>query len=197
MNQALTEFDMVQGGGSSLHTDSNKYLSFRISDEVYAVSIMRIKEIIEYSETTPTPVPKMPKMIVGAINLRGRALPVIDLAQCLHQKSYVQTRRTCIVIVEVQANNQQLDIGVVVDAVSEVMMIDSHDIEPPPSFANTIETDFIDGMGKVDDHFVILLNIDHILSMDELSYLNNGNQRNEPLQSPPCYDEGEGEGCPA
>jgi len=155
----------------SKQTDSNKYLSFKVLDDSYAVSIIRIKEILEYTDNEPMIVPMMPPMIVGVINLRGSAVPVVDLSQCLYQKPTTASRRTCVVVMEINANHQQIDVGVVVDAVSEVMMINDTEVEPPPSFADTIKTSFIHGMGKVGDRFVILLDIDQVFSTELQAYL--------------------------
>jgi len=162
-------------------SDSNKYLSFKVLEDTYAVSIIRIKEILEYSENEPVIVPMMPPMVGGVINLRGRAVPIVDLSQCLYQKSGNVSRKTCVIVMEINSNRQQVDVGVVVDAVSEVMVINDTEIEPPPVFADTIKTSFIHGMGKVDDRFVILLNIDQVFSSELQSFLGRHNS-NELLQ---------------
>jgi len=163
-------------------SDSNKYLSFKVLEDTYAVSIIRIKEILEYSENEPVIVPMMPPMVGGVINLRGRAVPIVDLSQCLYQKSGNVSRKTCVIVMEINSNRQQVDVGVVVDAVSEVMVINDTEIEPPPLFADTIKTSFIHGMGKVDDRFVILLNIDQVFSSELQAFLGQDNC-NELLQA--------------
>jgi len=146
-----------------------KYLSFLLGDKSYAISILKIKEIIEYG--TVTPIPKMPDFICGAINLRGKLVPVIDLLERLGNGKSEIGKRSCIVIVEIAFGENILNIGVIVDAVSRVMDFKKSDIESAPSFGGTIETNFIEGMGKVDDEFVIILNIDCILSLGDLTLL--------------------------
>ena len=146
-----------------------QYLTFLLGGEMFAVGILNVKEIIEYGNLTE--IPMMPPFIRGVINLRGSVVPVIDLsARFGHAQSQVG-KRTCIVIVEVTENDLRHDIGIMVDAVSEVLEIPSSEIEPPPSFGARIRADFIHGMGKVAGKFVILLNIDRVLSTDDIALL--------------------------
>jgi purine-binding chemotaxis protein CheW len=133
---------------------------------MFAVGILNVKEIIEYGNLTE--IPMMPPFIRGVINLRGSVVPVIDLsARFGHAQSEVG-KRSCIVIVEVSENDFRHDIGIMVDAVSEVLEIPASEIEPPPSFGARIRADFIQGMGKVAGKFVILLNIARVLSVEEI-----------------------------
>lgn len=150
-----------------------KYLSFVLADKSYAISILKIKEILEYG--TVTPIPKMPDFICGAINLRGKLVPVIDLLERLGNGKSEIDKRSCIVIVEMFFASESLNVGLIVDAVSRVIDFKTSDIEPAPSFGGSIETDFIDGMGKVDDDFIIILNIDRVLSLKDLSKLSESN----------------------
>ena len=113
----------------------------------------------------------MPECIRGVINLRGAVVPVLDLSARFGKKAGDVTKKTCIVIVEVQAGDQRHDMGVVVDAVNAVLEIAASDIEPPPAFGAKIRTDFIEGMGKVAGKFVILLNVSQVLSTDQLGAL--------------------------
>ncbi len=115
---------------------------------------MGIKEIIEYGSLTT--VPMMPGFIRGVINLRGAVVPVVDLSARFGRKSSEVTRRSCIVVLEVETDGEQQDVGVVVDSVSEVLAIPASEIEPPPSFGAKIRADFISGMGKVGSKFVTL-----------------------------------------
>lgn len=149
--------------------NNTQYLTFMLGGETFAIGILSIKEIIEYGHLTS--VPLMPEHIRGVINLRGAVVPVIDLSARFGRKGNETTRRTCIVIIEVQAGEGQQDIGVVVDAVNEVVEIPTSQIEPPPAFGAHIRTDFIQGMGKVNEHFVIILSVDHVLSVEELAAL--------------------------
>ena len=146
--------------------EQTQYLTFMLNGEPFAIGILCIKEIIEYSGLTE--VPMMPECIRGVINLRGAVLPVLDLAVRFGKKSGEVTKKTCIVIVEVKVGDECQDMGVVVDAVNAVLEIPRSDIEPPPAFGSKIRTDFIEGMGKVNGNFVILLNVSQVLSVDEL-----------------------------
>jgi purine-binding chemotaxis protein CheW len=141
---------------------------------MFAVGILNVKEIIEYGNLTE--IPMMPAFIRGVINLRGSVVPVIDLSARFGGKQTELGRRTCIVIVEVQDDDARHDIGIMVDAVSEVLEVSSVDIEPAPDFGAKIRADFIDGMAKINGKFVILLDIQHVLSMDEMATLANVDQ---------------------
>ena len=151
--------------------DANQYLTFISGREVYGISILVIKEILEYNE--PTVVPMMPDFIRGVINLRGSVVPVIDLSLRLGKEAEEVTKRTCVVIIEIQHEEERMEIGVIVDAVNEVLDILPENIESAPNFGAKIRTDFISGMGKVDEKFVVLLSIDNVLSIDELSMLDS------------------------
>ncbi|MFA7243302.1 MAG: chemotaxis protein CheW [Sulfuricellaceae bacterium] len=152
--------------------EAQQFLTFTLGGEMFAIEINNIKEIIEYGSLTT--VPMMPEFVRGVINLRGRVVPVIDLAVRFGRKASEPTKRTCNVIIEVQAEEQTLDIGIVVDAVSEVLEIPASEIEPAPSFGAKIRADFIQGMGKVGGEFVIILGLDKVLSVEEMSMLSGG-----------------------
>ena len=153
----------------ALSDDVNQYLSFVLGEETYGVSILVIKEILEYNE--PTIVPMMPSFIRGVINLRGSVVPVVNLSIRLGKSTTEIAKRTCVVIIEVKHEGETMEVGVVVDAVNEVMDIAPDNIDSAPNFGVNIRTDFIQGMGRVDGKFVVLLNIDHVLSIKELSVL--------------------------
>ncbi|NYI00512.1 purine-binding chemotaxis protein CheW [Cupriavidus plantarum] len=152
-------------------TETTQYLTFQLGGEMFAIGILAIKEIIEYG--TPTVVPMMPPTVRGVINLRGAVVPVMDLQARFGEPSSPVGKRTCIVIVEVPAGDECQVVGVVVDAVNEVVDIGPGDIEPTPSFGARIRTDFIEGMGKRmgkdGAKFVILLNLERVLSLDEMT----------------------------
>jgi purine-binding chemotaxis protein CheW len=156
----------TQAGSNS---EEGQYLTFLLGGEMYAIGILNIKEIIEYGQVTE--VPMMPAFIRGVINLRGRVVPVIDLLARFGKPSTAINKRSCIVIIEVEADGTQQDIGVVVDSVSEVLEILASEIEPAPSFGAKIRADFISGMGKVNGKFVILLSVSKVLSVEEMSML--------------------------
>ena len=149
--------------------EAQQYLTFMLGGEIFAVGILRIKEIIEYGEMTT--VPTMPNFIRGVINLRGAVVPVVDLASRFGGDAGNVTRRTCIVIVEVTHEDSQQVMGIMVDAVNEVLEIPQEQIEPAPAFGARIRADFIAGMGKVDGHFVIILDANRVLSLDEIAEL--------------------------
>lgn len=149
--------------------DQQQYLTFMLGGETYAMGILAIKEIIEYGNITE--VPRMPSFIRGVINLRGAVVPVIDLGARFGKRATDITRRTCIVIIEVASGEGTQDIGVMVDAVNEVLEISGSEIEPAPSFGANIRADFIDGMGKINGKFVIILNIHQVLSVEEMATL--------------------------
>lgn len=153
--------------------DQHQYLTFMLGGETYAMGILTIKEIIEYGNLTE--VPRMPSFIRGVINLRGAVVPVIDLSARFGKAATHVTRRTCIVIVEVaggdEAQSETQVVGVMVDAVNAVLEITPSEIEPPPSFGAHIRADFMNGMGKVNGKFVIILNIHRVLSVDEMATL--------------------------
>ncbi|QEL54212.1 chemotaxis protein CheW [Chromobacterium paludis] len=146
-----------------------QYLTFQLSGETFAIGILRIREILEYIK--PTTVPLMPAFIRGVINLRGAVVPVIDLSLRFAREETAINRRTCVVIIEMEHAQQSQLIGVLVDAVHEVLAIPDSEIEPPPQFGSKIRVDFIEGMAKVDGHFVVLLNVDKVLSLEEMSLL--------------------------
>jgi purine-binding chemotaxis protein CheW len=150
----------------ALPVEPAQYLTFMLAGETFAIGILAIKEIIEYGSLTE--VPMMPACVRGVINLRGAVVPVMDLLARFGRTPSAVSKRTCIVIVELQAGDERQVVGVVVDAVNEVLDIAPADIEPPPAFGARIRTDFIQGMGKVRGKFVILLNVDHVLSMDDM-----------------------------
>ncbi len=149
--------------------DIQQYLTFQLTGEMYAVGILNVKEIIEYGSLTE--IPMMPAFIRGVINLRGSVVPVIDLAARFGGRATETSRRTCIVIIELAHEDERHDIGIVVDAVSEVLEVSSADIEPAPSFGARIRADFIAGMGKIGGKFVIILDIQKVLSVDEIATL--------------------------
>lgn len=151
--------------------DTHQYLIFGLQDDTFALDILRIKEIIEYNNVTK--VPMVPSFIRGVMNLRGNVVPVIDLSVRFGWQRAAISKRTCIVILEVAQADCQLDVGIMVDIVNEVIEIPPQHISPAPAFGAKIRTDFIAGMGETDKGFLIILNTDHVLSIDELTTLTN------------------------
>jgi len=162
--QALTAARQMASAG-----EANQYLTFALAGEMYAVGILNVKEIIEYGNLTE--IPMMPAFIRGVINLRGAVVPVVDLSARFGGRQSDVGKRTCIVIVEMRQEDSKQDLGIMVDAVSEVLEIQGSEIEPPPAFGAKIRADFIAGMGKVNSKFVIILDIQRVLSVDEMATL--------------------------
>jgi purine-binding chemotaxis protein CheW len=151
---------------AQIPVENKQYLTFMLGGEMFAIAILGIKEIIEYENLTE--VPMMPECIRGVINLRGSVVPVMDLSSRFGKSLTAVTKKTCIIIVEVESNDEGQDMGVVVDSVNAVLEIPSSEIEPGPAFGAKIRTDFIEGMGKVDGKFVIILNVDQVMSIEEI-----------------------------
>lgn len=143
-----------------------QYLSFFIAGEEYAVGILRVREIIEYESVTR--VPGAPEWIRGVTNLRGSVLPVVDLAMKFGLPPSTINRRSCIVVVEVVFQEGALVMGVLADAVGQVLDLSPGDIEPPPAFGTPVHADYLSGLGKADKKFILLLNIDRVLNSQEL-----------------------------
>lgn len=146
-----------------------QYLTFRIGNENYGLELSQTREIIEYSGITE--VPLMPNFLRGVINLRGEVVPVIDLAVRLGRKPIEVQKRTCIIVVELQNNEQNHVLGLLADSVSEVIEMNDENIEDAPSFGANIRADFIQGIAKREDEFVVLLDANNALSIRELAHL--------------------------
>jgi purine-binding chemotaxis protein CheW len=162
--------------------EPGQYLTFMLSGETFAIGILGIKEIIEYAGLTS--VPMMPACVRGVINLRGQVVPVLDLAARFGRDPSEIGKRTCIIIVETEHEGVHQVVGLMVDAVNAVIEIAASDIEPPPSFGARVRTDFISGMGKVNGKFVIVLAIEQVLSVvDITSMLGDGQQAAEAVNA--------------
>jgi len=148
-----------------------QYLTFLVSHEKFAIGILDVKEIIEINNITR--VPMTPTFIKGVINLRGNVVPVIDLSSRLGKQVSELTKRSSIVLVEVEVHDEAQIIGMLVDQVNEILEIPAANIQPAPDFGADIRTEFIQAMGRVGDDFIILLALNRVLSIDELSQLNN------------------------
>jgi len=144
-----------------------QYLTFQLAGEEYAINILRVREIIDFDIITK--VPRTPEFVRGVINLRGSVVPVIDLAAKLGLPESAVTIRSCIVIVEPAVGGNYVLMGIVADEVSEVLDLMPQDVEPPPAFDAHITIDYLFGIGKVDRRFVLILDIDRILSPKEMA----------------------------
>ena len=144
-------------------------MTFSLSGEEYGIAILKVREIMGMMKITP--VPQVPAFVKGVINLRGKVIPIIDLRLRFGMESVEHTDRTCIIVVEMSGGSKSHHIGIVVDAVSEVMSIRGSDIEDAPSFSRGVKTDFILGMAKMGEGVKILLDIDRVLTAGEISLL--------------------------
>lgn len=174
MMSPTAQTSAVKPLAAAVSAESQQYLTFLLSGDMYALGILHIKEIIEYGGLTT--VPMMPAFVRGVINLRGSVVSVIDPAVRFGREPSPVTRRSCIVIVEILTETEKHEIGIVVDSVSAVLEIPDDQIEPAPAFGAKIRTDFIKGMGKVHDKFVILLDANRVLSVEEMSELAVGSK---------------------
>lgn len=168
MSELTVAHDLNDPARAKVNT-VQQYLTFVLGREIFAINILNIKEIIEYGQLTE--VPKLPAFIRGVINLRGAVVPVIDMAARFDKPTSDLTRKTCIVIVEVSDEDATQVVGVMVDAVNEVLDIETNDIEPSPSFGANIRAEFIAGMGNIGGKFVIILNVNKVLSVVEIAKL--------------------------
>lgn len=160
-----------------MHTDhaaaqdgsAAQYLTFVLGDEVFAMDIRTVREIIQYGPMTP--VPLMPGFVRGVINLRGAVVPVIDLQARFGRTPACVSKKTCIVIFDTVRTGERVELGLLVDAVSEVVDIAASQIEPPPNFGGSVRRDFIEGMGKLGNRFVVILAPDKAFDVDDMAQL--------------------------
>jgi len=159
-------------------SQATQYLTFTLGDEDFALEIGKVREVLDY--TTITKVPGMPAFLSGVINLRGNVVPVIDLRLKLGMSAIKRTVDTCIVIVEVFIEDELTQMGALADSVKEVIDLDASQISPPPRLSTKLNNDFIKGMGKQDEKFLIILDIDRVLSSDELEIVRSAEQTEQP-----------------
>ena len=146
---------------------TDQYLTFTLAEETFAIEIVKVREVIDYVHVTR--VPRMPAYLREVINLRGSVVPVIDLRLILGMPSIEKTVDTCVIIAEVMIDGEALHLGMLADSVQEVIDVNPNQIDPPPKLGSMLDTKFIRGMGKRDEGFFIILNIDRVLSVDEIA----------------------------
>ncbi|MCD4715561.1 MAG: chemotaxis protein CheW [Desulfobacterales bacterium] len=178
MAELAKEMDQAIG---AMVDKEGKYLTFSMADEEYGIGILEIKEIIGMMPITP--VPQTPGFVKGVVNLRGKVIPVIDLRLRFGMPSVDYTERTCIIVVEMEEQETTVLIGIVVDAVSEVLNIKAGDIEQTPTFGTKLNIDYILGMAKMEGGVKILLDISRVLTQDELVSVSKMEKGLSPLQS--------------
>jgi purine-binding chemotaxis protein CheW len=150
-------------------TVPEQYLTFTLGEEVFAMDIRTVREIIQHGVMTV--VPLMPKFVRGVINLRGAVVPVIDLQSRFGRATTVVGKKTCIIIFDASRSGEKTELGLMVDAVSEVIEILPSQIEPPPQFGSSIQREFIRGMGKVYGDFIVILEPERALDIDDMAQL--------------------------
>ncbi len=156
-------------GVKSMMERGGKYLTFSMAEEEYGIGILKIKEIIGMMSITT--VPQTPVFVKGVINLRGKVIPVMDLRLRFGLEAIDYTERTCIIVVEIEGASGTIQIGIVVDSVSEVLNVKGEDIEDTPTFGTNLNTEYILGMAKMEGGVKILLDIDKVLSVEEIAVL--------------------------
>ena len=155
--------------------EADQFLAFMLEDEVFAFDISKVREVLEFD--TVTKVPQTPEMMRGVINLRGSVVPVIDMRIKFGMRMTEKTVNTVIIIIEIDLDGESTMIGALVDSVKEVMDLDTEHIEPPPSIGTQLNTEFIRGMGKQNDQFIIILDIEKIFSSAELELVQQAGQQ--------------------
>ncbi|MCA2969107.1 MAG: chemotaxis protein CheW [Acidobacteriaceae bacterium] len=150
-------------------TNVQPYLTFKLGAEVFALEVSKVREVLDF--TTITKIPRTPEFLRGVINLRGSVVPVVDLRLGFGLDSVDPTVNTCIIVVEVAMASETIIVGALADAVEEVVDIDAADIQPPPRLGSAIQTDFIQGMGKRENGFLMILNIDRIFSTADVAHV--------------------------
>ena len=166
-----------------------KYLTFALGKEEYGIGILKVKEIIGMMPVTA--VPQTPGFVKGVINLRGKVIPVVDLRLKFGMEELGYTERTCIIVVEIAGDAGDTQIGIVVDAVSEVLNIKAEDVEETPTFGSMLNTEFIHGMAKMEGGVKILLDIDKVLSRQEVEMVSSVKSDESPLSSEAVPEEAE------
>jgi len=146
--------------------DIQSYLTFKLGDEIFAAHVSKVLNILEMMKITK--VPKAPSYMKGVINLRGMVLPLIDTRLKFGMSETEFTPSTCILVLDINLNNESVKMGAIVDFVQEVIEISKDKIQPPPTLGNKYKSSFIDGMVKTEDYFIMLLNLEQIFSTDEI-----------------------------
>ncbi|MEE8552686.1 MAG: chemotaxis protein CheW [Desulfobacterales bacterium] len=158
----------------------NQYLTFKLDQEVYALEIGKVREVLDSSDVTK--VPRMPDFMRGVINLRGKVLPVVDLRLKFGMTATEQTVDTCIIIMEIAIDGETTDLGAMADSVQEVLDLEGDQVEPAPKIGTRLNTEFIKGMGKKDKEFIIILDVDKVFSAEELAIVQAAEEDTSPAE---------------
>lgn len=159
--------------------ETTQYLSFMLDQEVFAVDVARVREILEFRGTTR--IPQVPKYLRGVINLRGSVVPVVDLRLLFGLAATERTINTCVIVLEINIEGETVIAGALADSVREVLELEPHEIEPAPKLGSCINTDFIKGMGKRNDQFLMLLEIDRVFGDETIGVIRQTSGENVEL----------------
>jgi purine-binding chemotaxis protein CheW len=163
-----------------MNGETKSFLSFKLGEENFTIPVMKIMEILEVPKITR--VPQSPNFLVGVINLRGAVLPVIDSRIKFGMTPIEFTINTCILVLSIEVNDEMIEVGALVDSVSEVFELSSEDIKPVPTLASRYRSDYVQGMIHENDHFIMLLNIDKVFSSNDLESINIASEANVKLE---------------
>lgn len=158
-------------------TETTQYLTFTLAEDIFAIDVTMAREILDVCDVTR--VPQTPDYMLGVINLRGSVVPVIDMRLKFGMDHVERTRDSCIVVVEVDVDGESVVVGALADSVREVLDLEPSQIEPPPRIGTRLNTEFIKGMGNLDDRFVIILDINRVFSAEELALVQGLTDRTE------------------
>lgn len=161
--------------------DTNQYLTFTLDGEQYALSVLKVREVLEYTRITK--IPRTAAFMKGVINLRGQGVPVIDLRNKFGLQEIENTKDTSIIVMEIETSEDAVVLGALADSVQEVIELEPAQIESAPRFGTRLAAEFIAGMGKKDDAFIIILNIDKIFNSDEVLLINQAEAQAEPVKA--------------
>ncbi len=163
--------------------ETGQYLTFTLDAQIYAIKISQVREVLDLTKITK--VPRMPEFMRGVINLRGGVVPVVDLRRKLNIGMGEDTVDTCIIILEITVDEDTAIIGAISDSVKEVITLEAHEIEPAPKLGTRLDTEFITGMSKIDDEFIIILNVAKVFSVDELEHVQSVNESSQEFVEEP------------
>jgi purine-binding chemotaxis protein CheW len=161
-------------------TETRQYLTFKLGNEIFATDVAKVREVLDFTKITE--IPRTPDFMSGVINLRGSVVPVVDMRLCLEMSKTERTTNTCIVVLEVLLDSESLVIGALADSVEEVIDLEPDQIRQAPRIGTQIHTDFLKGMGKRDDQFIMILDIDRVFSADEIRTVRNSEVGTSPVE---------------
>lgn len=166
--------------------DVRPYLTFTLDKELFAVDVAKVREVLDY--TTITKIPRTPEFMRGVINLRGSVVPVMDLRLKFGMSKTENTINTCIIVLEIHSENESIILGALADSVQEVFELEPSQIEPPPKIGTRFRAEFLKGMGKRDEEFIMILDIDKVFTTEELESVQDSNidvakpNENQPMR---------------